>query len=85
VTQEIKTVRKRVKEKELLAYVCDCCKKRLPATDWIEMQEMLHWRMRGGYGSAFGDGTEISLDLCQDCTKKLLGDYIQVDTSTGYC
>jgi uncharacterized protein YlaI len=84
MTQEVKTVRRRIKEREIQAYFCDCCNKRLPVEDWIEMQEMLHWRMRGGYGSAFGDGAEISLDLCQECTKKLLGDYIQVDVSNAY-
>lgn len=74
-----KLVRRRIKETQVTAYVCDCCKKTLPASDWIEMQEMLRWRMTGGYGSVFGDCSRISLDLCQACTKKLLGDYIQVN------
>lgn len=84
MTCQTKLVRKRIKENQVVSYTCDCCKKVLPADDWIEMQEMLRWRMRGGYGSVFGDGSTITLDLCQECTKKLLGDYIQVDHSTGY-
>lgn len=79
LTVETKKVKKRIKEEQVTAYVCDCCKKRLPAEDWIEMQEMLHWRMTGGYGSVFGDCARISLDLCQECTKKLLGAYIHVE------
>lgn len=74
---ETKLVRRRTKEEQVTAYVCDCCKKRLPVGD--EMQEMLHWRMHGGYGSVFGDGARISLDLCQACTKRLLGEFIQIE------
>ena len=79
MTTQTKLVRKRTKEQQVVSYTCDYCKKILPVEDWIEMQEMLHWRMTGGYGSAFGDCSKISLDLCQACTKKLLGDYIQVN------
>ena len=74
---EIKIVRKRVKEEQIAAYICDRCKKRV-GDDWIERQEMLHWKMLGGYGSVFGDGNLITLDLCQSCTKEVLGDFIQI-------
>lgn len=79
MSTETKLVRRRIKETKVTAYICDCCKKRVTATDWIEMQEMLHWRMRGGYGSVFGDCADISLDLCQACTKELLGKFIRVE------
>lgn len=79
MTTQTKIVRKRTKESQVVSYTCDCCKKVLLVEDWIEMQEMLHWRMHGGYGSVFGDEAHIRLDLCQTCTKKLLGDYIQVN------
>jgi hypothetical protein len=78
MTCQTKLVRKRIKENQVVSYTCDCCKKILPVNDWIEMQEMLHWRMTGGFGSVFGDCAKISLDLCQACTKKLLGEFIQV-------
>lgn len=78
MTTQTKLIRKRIKEHQVVSYTCDCCKKVLPVEDWIEMQEMLHWRMRGGYGSVFGDGASISLDLCQACTEKLLGEFIQI-------
>ena len=74
---EIKIVRKRVKEEQIAAYICDRCKKRV-GDDWIERQEMLRWRKFGGYGSVFGDGNLITLDLCQSCTKEVLGDFIQI-------
>lgn len=74
---ETKIVRKRVKEEQIAAYICDRCKKRV-GDDRIERQEMLRWRMFGGYGSVFGDGNLITLDLCQSCTKEVLGDFIQI-------
>lgn len=60
-----------VKEIEY-GYTCDDCQKEIADT-----QESLHWQMCGGYGSVFGDGTEMTLDLCQDCVKARLGDVIQ--------
>ena len=51
-------------------YTCDSCKKEIgDIGDW---QEMLHWEKRGGYASVFGDGTEMTLDLCQDCIKTFI-------------
>jgi hypothetical protein len=57
---------------------CDCCKKTFHKdTDIWEYQEMMHWETRAGYGSnVFGDGDELSLDLCQYCVKDLLGHVI---------
>lgn len=83
MTTQTKIARRRIKEHQIVSYTCDCCNKVLPVSDWIEMQEMLHWRMTGGYGSVFGDCSEISLDLCQNCTKKLLGDYIKIRDYDG--
>lgn len=57
---------------------CDRCKRR--DYDIIDIQEYLSWRMRGGYGNtAFGDMTRLSLDLCQHCTKEVLGEWIKVE------
>lgn len=55
---------------------CDKCGKDLQE-NFIEEQESLHWSMSCGYGSVFGDLNTITLDLCQDCTKEILGAYIQ--------
>jgi hypothetical protein len=74
-----KIVRKRIKVEEVTGYECDRCKKFIALNDWIEAQEMLRWRMTGGYGSVFGDGARISLDLCQNCTEEILGAFIQIN------
>jgi len=62
------------------AYVCNSCKKRID--DLIEMQEMMRWRTVCGYGSIFGDGVKLSMDLCQNCINKHLGDFITIEEET---
>ena len=44
----------------------------------LDAQEFMHWRRIGGYGSVFGDGSVLELDLCQGCVQELLGEYIRV-------
>ena len=61
-------------------YVCDSCKKHID--DEMEIQEMMLLRAVGGYGSVFGDGSKLSLDLCQHCIKKHLGHLITVETES---
>jgi hypothetical protein len=56
-------------------YTCDACKKEIDTQ--MDYQEMLSYRNRGGFTSIFGDGTEMSLDLCQDCIKEYLGKFLQ--------
>lgn len=66
----------RMREEEAaIAHVCDSCGKREESPE--EVQEWLSWRHRGGYLSVFGDGEDLSLDLCQDCTRNLLSSFIQ--------
>lgn len=59
------------------SFTCDRCKKIIDLDDMVGIQEMLHWTMRGGYGSVFGDGCLATLDLCQECTNEALGKFIQ--------
>lgn len=79
-----KTRTTRVKHEVEESITCDACQKTFLTNchksgpwDPFEIQEMLRWKTRGGYGSVFGDGEEISLDLCQHCVKKYLGEFIQ--------
>jgi hypothetical protein len=46
----------------------------------MEWQESLQLRFTGGYGSVFGDGTKVAVDLCQHCVKELLGAYCRVES-----
>lgn len=38
----------------------------------FEAQEFFHIGQCGGYGSVFGDGMQISMDICQHCMKKII-------------
>lgn len=58
------------------AIQCDKCKTKIFQNNVLEMQEMLRWVNYCGYGSAFGDGVTVSIDLCQRCVKELLGLYL---------
>jgi hypothetical protein len=70
-----------VEQQVLKSITCDCCKKEYD--NIMETQEFLSWKDRAGYGNmAFGDLNYLELDLCQYCTKKLLGEYIRVTEST---
>lgn len=52
--------------------ICDICKKEYNADNWIELQEFTHIREVCGYGSLFGDGMKIYVDICQHCLYKFL-------------
>lgn len=70
---------KQTSQEVVTGFECDCCGKEVPVSDTIEMQEMIPINISGGYGSVFGDGTELSGTFCQNCVKKLLGDYLKED------
>ena len=44
-------------------------------TDDMELQETYSIHFIGGYTSVFGDMVKIRCDLCQQCLKKLIGDF----------
>jgi antitoxin CcdA len=66
-----------VKQEVVTGFECDCCGAEFPLSDIIEMQEMIPINISGGYGSVFGDGTELSGTFCQNCVKKLIGEYLK--------
>jgi antitoxin CcdA len=62
----------------LKSIVCDCCKKEYLETDVFELEEFINISKINGYGSIFGDGSILELDLCQHCIKNFLGEYIRI-------
>jgi hypothetical protein len=56
-------------------FICDRCKKHIQSDDIFELQETYSIGFTGGYNSVFGDGNYVECDLCQDCLKKLIGDF----------
>ncbi|MBC9925395.1 hypothetical protein IT777_26630 (plasmid) [Klebsiella quasipneumoniae] len=59
----------------LSAKTCDRCRRRAEK-DNLEFQEFLTIDHRAGYGSVFGDGSRLRLDLCQHCVKEILGQWL---------
>ncbi len=56
---------------------CDRCG-RLSELGEAEFQEFASIDLKAGYGSVFGDGNEVQIDLCQHCLKVSLGPWIRV-------
>lgn len=78
MTIESKAIRRTVQE--IVAITCDRCRRRVEVDrdDACELGEW--WRMErlGGYASVFGDGAIIQVDLCQQCVKSTLGDWLRI-------
>lgn len=57
---------------------CNKCKRKhtTKGMDVCEYQEFLRIDTVGGYGSVWGDGTKIQLDLCQSCQYEMFKDYV---------
>jgi len=58
---------------------CDKCGKTFTLDDDIlEFQEFHHIRFTGGYGSVFGDGSEVECDICQYCLLEMIKDIFRI-------
>jgi len=62
----------------LISLTCDICKKTIVRDDYVEFQEFICISFTGGYGSIFGDGDTLEIDICQHCFKEKLGEYVRV-------
>ena len=49
----------------------------------IEFHEMTCIDAKAGYGSIFGDGNDVQVDLCQLCLKLTLGPWLRVADQAG--
>ena len=61
----------------LAAISCDRCGQTW-TTDAIREAEFTSIDFIGGYDSVFGDGSQVELDLCQQCLKQTLGQWLRV-------
>lgn len=51
--------------KSLASFECDRCKAKHLSEDFVEMQEMLHWKNKCGYGSVWGGGNTVEITMCK--------------------
>ncbi len=61
----------------IAAVRCDRCKAVIH--DPIDLGEVLHIRLHAGFGSAWGDGSLVSADLCDACGHALLQPFATVE------
>lgn len=66
-----------VKERRLVEHTCSICGRDL-LDDPFEGQEAFTFSQSCGYGSVFGDGSEVYIDICQHCFKERFGEYCTV-------
>jgi len=58
---------------------CSKCSKVITPDNIIEWQEWQSINFTGGYGSKFGDGQTIRIDLCQDCLFGFTKDFYEIE------
>lgn len=64
-------------------FTCDRCG--YDGDDYIDYQEMFTWTHVGGYGSIWGDGSKITVILCQKCAYELFSPFAVIKEPTfGY-
>ncbi|MGB7421128.1 MAG: hypothetical protein WA917_04575 [Comamonas sp.] len=56
---------------------CDRCDV-LAEDGEVDFSEMASIHIKAGYGSIFGDGNDVQVDLCQHCLKLALGQWLRV-------
>ena len=56
---------------------CDRCEQLFEHGD-AEFHEAVSIDLKAGYGSVFGDGNVVQIDLCQQCLKLTLGRWLRI-------
>jgi len=64
---------------EVVSVTCNKCHKVITPADWVDWQEYQTISFTGGYGSRFGDGVTIRIDLCQDCLFDFSKEFYEVE------
>lgn len=65
---------------QVVGFKCDKCAKTFTSDNFVEMQECIPINIMGGWGSVFGDGSDLSATFCQNCAKELFGAYMNDNT-----
>lgn len=61
--------------KFLESITCDVCK--IVFENVLDTEEFISINHACGYGSIFGDGNKIEMDICQTCFKTHMGKFIK--------
>jgi hypothetical protein len=63
----------------LVSVTCDKCHKIITSSNFVDWQEWQCISFTGGYGSLFGDGVTVRVDLCQDCLFDMIKDIYKIE------
>lgn len=63
----------------MMVITCDICKRKLVGP---ELEEFCSVEKHCGYGSVFGDGNLVKIDMCQHCLKDKLGEFLVIQENT---
>lgn len=58
---------------------CDLCGKEAEFSE-VGFDQMKSIGFDAGYGSIFGDGNRVDIDLCETCVRETLGTWLQIET-----
>lgn len=73
-----KTTQIHARVEKITIQFCDCCHKPADPSDTMDYQEWFSTTISCGYAAILGDGNVYELDLCQECTEKVLGPYLRL-------
>lgn len=68
---------KNITIKEIIKLTCDSCGEQATPSDYI-FHEFITINKRCGYGSIHGDGSQLNIDLCQQCFADICGDSLKI-------
>ena len=75
----IKTKKVKKEYNEMVSVTCSKCRRVITPAEWIDWQEVYTISFTGGYGSVFGDGVTVRVDLCQQCLFDLVDGFYEVE------
>ena len=65
-----------VESRTIKSVICDECGQEF--TDILDIQEFHFIQFIGGYNSAFGDGSSVECQICQDCLYDMIKDIYSI-------
>ncbi len=65
-----------VESRTIKSVICDKCGREF--TDTLDLQEFHFIQFIGGYSSAFGDGSSVECQICQNCLYDMIKDIYRI-------
>jgi hypothetical protein len=69
-------IMEKFEDERIKGFVCDVCGKEVSE---YEIGDVVSVDFTAGYDSVFGDGNKVRCDICGECLKAKLGEFIHVE------